>query len=82
MTRKTIDTADIVGISEIADAYNSAELPVSRQLVNRWAEVPSFPAPVRALRQGRLWSGARVERWVAKHRPDYYEAAQKAKSAT
>lgn len=81
MTRKTISTADIVGLSEIASIYTSPKLPVSRQLANRWAEAPGFPEPVRALKQGRLWSAAKVDDWVAEHRPDYHEAAQEATPA-
>jgi hypothetical protein len=79
--RKTISTSDIVGLSEIASIYTTPKLPVSRQLANRWAEAPGFPEPVRALRQGRLWSAERVGYWVAENRPEYFEAAAAAKLA-
>ncbi len=62
---------DIVGLSEIADAYKGPNGPVSRQLARQWAEDADFPAPLRELKQGRLWNGAAVHDWIAEHRPDY-----------
>lgn len=72
--------ADIVGLSEIADLYTSRKLPVNRQLVNRWSQVEGFPAPIRVLRQGRLWSALAVAAWISENRPDYFEAARKQRS--
>ncbi len=55
------------GLSDVADLYDD----VSTQLVDRWSQTETFPAPVAELKQGRVWDVREIEGWIVTHRPDY-----------
>nr|MDT0662329.1 hypothetical protein [Micromonospora sp. DSM 115978] len=49
---------------EVADL-----LGVTRQRVHQLSERHDFPAPYTVLSVGRIWDGAKIRAWAAKHRP-------------
>lgn len=54
-----VDTKDLVGITEIADA-----LDVNRNVVSNWiVRYASFPKPVRVLACGSLWCLTDISKW-------------------
>lgn len=57
---------ELVGVAEVAELLGG----VSRQRVDQLARAyPDFPMPAAALRTGRVWEKAAIERWIARH-PD------------
>jgi predicted DNA-binding transcriptional regulator AlpA len=53
---------------EVADL-----LGVTRQRVHQLSERHDFPAPHAILSVGRIWDGAEIRAWAAKHRPSLSE---------
>jgi prophage regulatory protein len=63
MEGMTAKKAPLWGAHEIAQA-----LGVSKQRAHKLIKHREFPAHIEVLGQGRIWSRAEVEAWIAAHR--------------
>ena len=61
-----IDTADIVGASDIARMFG-----VKPQTVRAWMLRPEFPPPIAKPSGGAIWDVNEVEKWVDAFRRDH-----------
>lgn len=55
---------ELMGTAEVA-----ALLGISRQRVLQLAQQEGFPAPVAALKMGKIWRAGDIRQWAADRRP-------------